>query len=465
MAPKYSWSRALGAALIAGSLVACDFIQPVTSDPNAVPDAGLDQLFVGVQVNGYLLEEGQAARLASVWLQQMAGTDRQFATFDTYVIGESDVSGQYVDVYTGGGLVDIRNGIRIAEANGRRVYAGILKLYEAYFIGMAASIFGQVAYSEAVRPDVTEPKLDAQADVYAAVQAKLDEAIADLGSATGSPPGVADLGFGGDAAKWIAVARTLKARFHMHWAEVDAGRYALALAQAQQGIAASSGDLVAKHSAAATENNLWFQFMRDREGYVSAGEFHVELLKARSDPRLQFYYSQGRGTFAGQYVGSPVGEPAGDPGTNSSRLNDVSGAGAPAYRQPFVTCAETQFIIAEALYRTGGTDAQVRAALDAGIACDAARKGLSLAGALAANDALTGQALFDELMTQKYIALFLNREIWNDYKRTCRPAITTYQGQQIPGRLFYDNAERQTNRNIPEATSQPARNANDPNPC
>lgn len=462
---KLKWcGRALGAVLI-GSLMGCDFIQPVEVDPNAVPSAALDQLLVGVQLNTYLQEEGQVSRLASVWLQQMAGTDRQFSSFDQYVLSESDGSNQYIDVYAGGGLVDIRNGTAQAEDAGRTVYAGLFKLYEAYLVGMVASIYGDVAYSEAVNPDIQTPALDPQADVYAAVQNLLSEAIADLSSGQGAGPGAADFAFGGDAARWIAVAHTMKARFHMHLAETDAGRYAQALAEAQQGIAASSGDFVASHSTASTENNLWFQFMRDREGYISAGEFGVNALQSRNDPRLQRYYSTGTGPYAGQYIGSPVGEPAGDPGTNSSRLNEVDGAGAPDYDQPFVTCAETQFIIAEALFRTGAADAAVRTALDAGIACDAARKGVDLAAIQAANDALTGAALFDEIMMQKYLALFLNREIWNDYKRTCRPAVTTFGGQPIPGRMFYDEEERETNPNIVDATQQPARNSNDPNPC
>jgi len=458
--------RVCGALLMAGAALGCDFINPVDSDPNAVPTASLDQLFVGITVNGYLLEEGQTSRLASIWLQQMAGTDRQFSSLDQYVITEDDASGQYVDVYTGGGLVDIRQAIKQADDASRRVYAGILRVYEAYSIGMAASIFGDISYSEAVNPAISQPQLDGQATVYAAVQALLDDAILDLQSGAGAGPGAADFAFGGDAAKWIAAAHTIKARFYLHWAEVDpVANYPLALAEAQLGIQASSGDWLAKHSTTATENNLWFQFMRDREGYVSAGEYLVELLKARTDPRLQVYYSTGSGTYAGQYVGSPVGEPAGDPGTNSSRLNEVDGAGAPDHNSAFVTCAETQFIVAEALYQTAAGDAAVRTALDAGIACDAARKGVDLSAAQAFNDALTGAALFDEVMAQKYSALFLNREIWNDYKRTCLPAVTTYNAELIPGRLFYDDEERNANSNIPDATQQPVRNANDPNPC
>ncbi|MBK5189038.1 MAG: SusD/RagB family nutrient-binding outer membrane lipoprotein [Gemmatimonadaceae bacterium] len=47
-------------------------------------------------------------------------------------------------------------------------------------------------------------------------------------------------------------------------------------------------------------------------------------------------------------------------------------------------------------------------------------------------------ATLQSIMTEKYIALFQNIEVWNDYKRTCLPARTPFvnpsYGNQIPGR-------------------------------
>ena len=107
----------------------------------------------------------------------------------------------------------------LAQDAGRRVYAGILKVHEAYIIGMTASIFGDIPYSEAADASIAEPRLDDQSAVYAAIQTLLDDAIADLASGAGDTPDVFDLNFGGDAASWTSVAYTLKARFYMHWGE------------------------------------------------------------------------------------------------------------------------------------------------------------------------------------------------------------------------------------------------------
>ena len=114
--------------------------------------ASVDQLFTGIQVNSYFLTEGQIARITATWIQQMAGTDKQFIGIDAYTITEESANDEFSTVYTGGGLIDIRTAIARAEDVGRRVYAGILKVHEAYMIGMTASIFGDIPYSEAVMP-------------------------------------------------------------------------------------------------------------------------------------------------------------------------------------------------------------------------------------------------------------------------------------------------------------------------
>ena len=87
-------------------------------------------------------------------------------------------------------------------------------------------------------------------------------------------------------------------------------------------------------------------------------------------------------------------------------------------------------------------------------------------------------ALFDSIMTEKYVALFQNIEVWNDYRRTCLPAFTPYltangalpaYGNKVPGRFYYGANERNTNPNIPAPSAQLGangfRNRNDPNAC
>jgi hypothetical protein len=464
--------RASAAVIIAGVLGGCEFIESTTSDPNNVSDADVNQLFTGMQVNSFYMSQNYYARVASMWTNQTAGVNAQFNSDDQYQLSEDDTDDEMASHYGSGGLIDIRAGIEAANADGRQVYAGIFKVYEAYLIGMAADVFGNIPYSQAADPEFITPVLDPQLDVYAALQALLDEAIQDLASGAGAGPGAVDLNFNGDATCWTEVAYTLKARLYLHTAEVNPGAYAQALAAANNGIDSNACDFRAVHSTAATETNIWHQFMRDRPEHIVAGNFLTTLLNggtpaitADDDPRLSYFFDPASGAVAGQYVGSRPGSPPGDYDQEASPL-DISATGvlAPGNDQPILTCAENQFIIAEAQARDGNPVA-ARAAANAGIACQEGQYGVTLPDFPAV---LVGDALLQAILREKYIALFLNLEAWNDYKRTCYPEFETSGGDAIPGRLLYGATERATNPdNIPDVgvQRQNPRNPNDPEPC
>lgn len=470
------WRAAVGAALIAGiALGGCDFITPIDKNPNAVPQATVDQLLTSIEVVTYFFSEGGVSRMAAMWTQQMAGNQRQLSSLDQYDLSETDTDDEFEMIYTGGGLVDMRKAISMAEEQGWGVYSGILKIHQAYLFGMAASVWGAIPYSEAGGiPDIDHPALDPQADVYAAVQQLLSDAISDLQSGSGPNPGSLDLAFGGDAASWIAVAHSLKARFYMHNAEADGSNYAAALGEAQQGISSADGNWMTVHSGATFSGfgNPWNEFLVARSGYIVAGAYGVDLLTDRfgagnDDPRLPIYYSTGSGAYAGQYIGSPPRTPSGDPTDDASSLSDT-GFGASNWGIPIISCAETQLIIAEAQIQAG-TNAS--AAMEAARVCQEDLYGITLPAAPAT-------PTLDQVMEDKYIALFLNIETWNDYKRTCMPDLVANSAANgwtiptaadpIPGRLYYGQGERQQNPNLPEPGAPGntlVANANDPNPC
>ncbi|HEX7118157.1 MAG TPA: SusD/RagB family nutrient-binding outer membrane lipoprotein [Longimicrobiales bacterium] len=470
-----TWLRSAAAVgLLVAPLGACDFIDIAGANPNAINEPDISQLWVGVQVNAFFHNEGEMARTPSVWLQQLAGTDRQFSAIDRYITTESTLEGEFGSVYAGAGLLQIREGMALAEEAGCDACAALFGIHEAYLIGMLSSFVGDLPYSEAVDPAIATPKLDPQEEVYAAIQERLDEAIAGLAvEPTGGAASfydqmaAADLNFGGDRAAWTGVAYTLKARFYMHWVEAQRNGVAAAdiacggdclanaIAAAENGIASADMDWRGIHSTNSAEQNMFYQFLVvDRAGYISAGAFGVDLLEGRGDPRLAFYYAEDA---SGEFVGSAPGENNG----NASGLNTTDGAAAADYDQPIATCAETRFILAEAYYLSGNEPAAQDALRD-GVACNEAALGIS---GVPFDATLTGPALLGEIMTQKYLALFLNPELYNDYKRTCLPALETYAGLPIPRRFLYAGQERQTNPNIPSPDQQPAFNTNDPVGC
>lgn len=453
----------------------------LTTNPNSPVTTGANQLFIGVTVTQTIQQTGDLARLFSMWMQSMAGTDRQYIPLANYTFDEDAFSGDWSSVYTGGGLIDIRAIQAQKLADGDTAYVGVAKVMEALTMGTAADVWGDIPYREAVSSVLT-PHLDPQQQVFSDIQAQLDTAIVYLQchAATCAGPGPNDLFYGGDLTKWLALAHTLKARYYMHVTTQDPGAYATALAQADSGIADTSGNFTSYQSTSPTEQNLWYQFMvLQRSGYMSDGANLVDMLVGHpapyilatkgkfdtstvvtvaqpADPRALQYYAEidsvkSDNTHVFFLRGAP---PEGGNGTWSvladARAGTVAGS---AFRQPIVTYAENQLIIAEAQLQLGN-----QAGAIAAYNAERASQGVPAwaGGAITLND----------IITEKYIADFQEIEVWNDWKRTCLPALVAATPSGIPGRLLYGlSAERNANPNIPPPDQQPARNWDQPNAC
>jgi len=418
----------------------------LTTNPNAPVTTGRDQLFVGVTVVQTVQQTGDLARLFSMWVQSMAGTDRQYVAYANYVITQDNFAGDWSNVYTGGGLIDERAIEKQAISVGDSTYAGIAKVMEALTMGTAADVWGDVPYREAVGAEL-QPHLDPQQQVFADVQAQLDTAIEWLQcqANTCAGPGSNDLFYNGDPTKWLALAHTLKARYFLHVSTMDQTGYDSALVEAQQGISSPTGDLISYQSSDPNEWNLWYQFMVvQRSGYIGAGGFLVNLLQTTADPRLTAYYSTNS---KGVYVGAP---PTGGNGDFSSlsavRLD-------PAFRQPIVKSAENELILAEAELHAGNQAAAIAAYNQ-----ERAGEGRP--------PFVGGTITLEDIITEKYIADFQEIEPYNDWKRTCLPNLVAATSSGIPGRVFYPSStEGSANHNIPPIGQQPLLNWDQPTAC
>jgi hypothetical protein len=334
-------------------------------------------------------------------------------------------------LYVSGGLVDIKRLEEGSLAAKDTTFLGIARVLEGAFMGTGADLFGNIVYKEAVSGNPT-PHLDDQLAVYDSVQTVLSAAVANLSVATSANnigPGAADLVYGGNKAKWLALAHTLKARFYLNTAEVRPTAYAQALAEAALGIQAESGTYSGAFTSAPGEQNFWYQFdIVQRGGDMGPGTFLDNLLKARNDPRRTDYFQHNA---ADQPIDLSV-----------ARL-------APNFHQPYVSYDENTLIWAEAAYRTGD---QVTAL--AKLNQERANHGLPA-------EAVAGQALLNEILTEKYIADFqLAEQVWRDYTRTCTPnlvpsplAASSPSGGRIPGRMLYDVSELSTDPNYPDDSS------------
>jgi len=173
------------------------------------------------------------------------------------------------------------------------------------------------------------------------------------------------------------------------------------------------------------------------------GQFFTDLLKENNDPRLQYYVTMDAN---GEYEGTPPGEGRYNASLPSDR---VASHDTPI---SLVSYTEQQFIKAEVFLKTGNQHLADQAFQEAVISslreCGIEDAAWEDAHAYVENVTL------EQVMTAKYVALFLNPEVWTDYRRTGYPDLTPYQDApegEIPRRFVYPQNEHERNaENIPD---------------
>jgi starch-binding outer membrane protein, SusD/RagB family len=444
----------------------------LSTNPNLPTAASIQQLFVGVQAGQFAFEEGTVAMMMCEWVQACSATNGRFVqNAAQYNFGEgSNIAangGDWISVYDGGGLVDIKQVEADAAATGDSSWLGIAKIWEAFTMGTASAMWGDIPYSQAISSN-TSPALDNRFVILGNLQTLLTDAIAELTNGSGAGPGVADLVFGVDTAfrhKWIKVAWTLKARYYIETAEsLGAAAYNNAITAATNGISDPSGasDFRSFHSTATSERNMWAQFQTSSGfgGDLEAGKALADYMNARSDPRRAQYFCPNKG---GGYGGDDFNTAV--PADSISNFLCLPPRFQGDARIPYVTYVENELILAEA-YNQTGNDALALTHLNNARATVAAPISTPLVG-------ITGAALLDSIMLEKWVSSFQNMESISDYRRTCIPALTpsanAFNFTHVPGRLYYPQNERNVNTNVPDASTQLAthgfRNAGDVHAC
>jgi len=444
------------AALLGPSLTGCsDFLSgpSIDEDPNnpTVIQASADNLFAGFQAVQFTQHTSTMAVTICGYVQQCKGVAARFVEdqLTEYSSDPLTFDAQFIQVYATGGLRDLRE--TQAKLTARTVpdplYEGITKVWEALVISEAADKWGDIPYSEASRDDINVPALDDQIAIYNSLLTLLDQALVQIQDPTGVGPGGVDFVYGGDAASWTALAHTLKARILLHTVRAQCPTlagcavYNQIIPEALAGIQLGTGAdfTTVTTGASALESNGWFQFyeLSGFGGDLRAGDFIVTLMATRNgglpDPRAAVYFT----------ATTDCALPADALGL-VIRRSCLSSSGA-SFSQPWVTAEENALILAEAYFNTG----QAPLALAQVNAVRALHPPLAPLGAVT----------LPAIMEEKYVSLFQNPEVWNDYKRTCFPAITPTSDQGpistlVPRRLFYGQTESDVNTNVPDASTQ-----------
>lgn len=408
---------------------------PITTTPTL--------LLAAMEVSTFSTHTSGLIRTTNIFDQHLAGTSvGQLGDIQRYILTEQDINNEWNTVY-GTTLISGHILNRNFAAN-YPYYNGIGQVLTAINLGYATDVWGDVPYDEAFRADEGNkaPKYNTQQEIYQRLQTILDEAIVNLkkpAASNTSVPGADDFIFNGSTAKWIKVAYVLKARFALRLTEVDpnAAQKALDYITAS-GISSNADDANAFFPGTSNGLNQWYAFDNSRANYLKTGSFFVNTLKTNADPRLTFAIAEDEN-------GGYTGNDADDLDTTSSSYIGLAYADADS-PVGMVTYAEAKFIEAEARFRLGQN---AQPALEAAVAASVLKvTGTAATPAFLASSTATVDLA--NIIQQKYLALFLTMEPYNDFRRTGFPALVANQSSNtktIPVRFPTPSDERNYNPN------------------
>ncbi|MCO4292547.1 SusD/RagB family nutrient-binding outer membrane lipoprotein [Solitalea sp. MAHUQ-68] len=466
-------------------------LSEVNVNPNASNNAPISTVLSGAEGTLAFSQGVDAGIQTGITIQQFAGSNGDAVAFDNYNVNTTYYNSIWGSFYTNG-LKNLNIVYTKSKELNSPYYTGISRILSAYTFSTLSDIFGDIPYKQALHAEINaSPAIDKQQDIYADLQKQLDSAITELSlpanSFTAPAPGADDLFFRGNTQNWLAAAWTLKARLAIHLSKVDANtaaqtalNYLYDANGNYRGITSNANDLQIVFGAAVSNSNPFYQQNTNRPGWVGLGASFVNLLNGNAidDPSTKpetAPVDPRRSVFATQYPaasGKYRGSVAGVPGAFSVIGSYYASSTSPVV---FLSYVEAKFIEAEArLILNDRTNAE-KALKDATLAsinkiANPADPNASQANRdayLAAKTTLTGDLQSDlkTIITQKYIALFTQAEVWTDYRRTGYPALkpsvngtnTNNPDGLIPRRFPYPQSEQVLNTNIQPANYQTPR--------
>jgi hypothetical protein len=379
----------------------------------------------------------------------------EFLPVDRYNLGSNE--GLWTETYRlMKDLTDVKN-----SEEGNEAYSAIADILTLHQASLLTDLWTNVPYSEALQAQEGNftPVFDPQEDIYTAtggILDRLESAITVLQSTQVSVEG--DLMYQGDYSKWIMFANSLRVRYLIRIS--DKVNVSTDLQQiVDDGLIFQSINDEAVVPYLSSSPNQWVIFT-EREGrYVDVrmSETAEDILTPLNDPRMEHYYKATSNSTPGneQYLGIPNG--LSRESQNDYDLNAISLMGyylrdePDAVKASFMTYAELQFCLAEAAQK-GLISGSASNYYDAGIQGSFDHLGLNLPmGYLAqVNVILDGTSDLERIMTQKWIASFMNGyEAWFDFRRTGFPDLPmpedNLNNDVFPVRYAYPSTEQAVN--------------------
>lgn len=462
----------LTSVLIALLMFGCSDYLDINEDPNNPTEAPIEGLMINTTFetarNTY-----RVGSTTSFFVQHLASPNEASGTdiHDAISYGTN-----WSQLYFNIG--DLRELIAQAEAIGAPFYTGPAKVMKAYNLSLLVNKFGDVPYSEAFSQDNLQPAYDSSEQVYNVIRTLLTEAISELNaSESAASPGSDDFIFGGDIASWRRTAYALQARILNHYSKLPSYDPQAVLSSVDQAFSSNDQDFEKVFfSSPNAAQNQWYRTAVNNAGLLLGGwlsEQTIEHLDGSTygvfDPRIVLItvpVANADHPNFGEYLGTRNGAGRGADPEQGVRAVLVPGdnfyyAESPTTPLLMSTFAEMKFIEAEAALAANQPTRAYQAYED-GIRAHMEKMGVDPADVDAywnepSVSVGEGNLTIDHIMKEKYIAMFLNPEAWNDarrydyqYQGFQAPANSALGGQMI--RLVrYPDSELQRNQaNVPD---------------
>lgn len=436
------------------------YIEDQNIDPTGLLSDAVESKYMikGVMNGTQYFLTGPAARISMMWMNQATGADRQY-------IGINDWNNTFASSFDNAwgsayvnSMFHATETARKALDEGNNHIAAVAMILKAHTLGTAASLWGDIPYSEAFdHLAFPNPSYDSQESVFIATQQLLDEAIVLLENPGTPVPN--DIFFDGDIDKWIKAAHGLKAKFYLHVKD-----YSKANDHALLGPSSANDDY--RSNFEESLNNFYNFQSGGRAGYMTAtNAYAVSLLHDASDLyRGHPNHTVEKQRFLYNYDGAPVDLATLGIGGWSKFKHDG--------RMPFVTYGEMLLIQTEYQARTNGLSDGLaayntyRALLNTGYAThndytivasffikylDYAESDFDSGGMENEDGKAPIDAFMRELYEERYVYFIGCYESLTDYTRTnnlgeiiLKPS---YQGS--PQRFLYSQTEINSNSSTP----------------
>jgi hypothetical protein len=428
-------------------------LDDINVNPNATEIPNPAYLLTGVQKNGADLYWGNAADYGGVLLFvqhwaaiQYADVDRYEFTNATDIVTAPWNTGYTTLITNLNAILDLDN----ATANAN--YKGVALTLRSWVFLLLTDLYGDIPYSEVGKSIV--PAYDAQQDVYAGLQADLNEALTLLNPSAGSISG--DIAYQGDIAKWRKFAASLKLRIALRTADRESDK---------------AGEIISSLNLSELigSNDEIFQFVYTSSPYnnpqhahfVSRNDYRisktiVDKLKALNDPRLPVYAQLPTDATVIDYAGGANGLSNGD--ASNQGFDKISLPGiyflSPAAPAVIYSYAEVLFNLAEAVergYISGSASDYYNQAVTASLRQFGITEAADISGYLAQPAVQYNTANYKQAIgEQKWIAFFgQGLDAFAEWRRLDYPQLTAGPASvlngQIPVRLFYPGTEQSLN--------------------